>query len=563
MKKYFILIATAILATLAACSIEEPFVPENTEEEQTQVQTGPREITIRASQESQDGTKTVRDEGTGASLWSPYDAICVFYGSGSAGGSRFVFTTGTVDSAIAEFTGTIDTSTPDLEFWGLYPYDSAASCDGSSITTTIPSSQNGLFRIFPAIGHSSTQDMAFYNVCGGLCFSVKRADISRITIRSNNGESLAGRVRIGLASDGKTPEIKEVLSGTDVITITTTGYFTPDVNYYVTILPGSLTGGFTMTFETPVREGSYNRTKSTAINRSRFGGLAGIDEAASVVFSYKGGNISVPDAAFKAYLVSNYDSNSDGEISYAEADAVTTISMAGGALASLEGIECLQNLTTLSVTGMTSLTVADVTFNSSLTSVNLSNNALTGFRCSDLPVTALDVSGNAGLKTLYADRCNLSSLNVTGCTALTTLSCGYGNSLTTVDVSTCPNLEMLFLREIGTISSLDVSNNPKLRSLNVVHNQLTSIDVSANTSLRSFYCEDNLLTALNVTNNTALRYLHCGQNSLTTLDVSSNSSLSTLNCSESPSLTEIWLKTGQTISTFTYDTAVATVKYKD
>lgn len=569
MRKFFALLAAAAFTAFASCTVEEPELPQEPDEPKTEkTETGPREIVIRATQESQDGTKTTRNEETGASLWTIYDAINVFYGSGSAGGSRFSWNspTGPTESAVAEFSGTIDTSTPSLEFWGLYPYDSSATCDGSSITTTISSLQSGDFRIFPALGHSSTQDMAFYNICGGLCFSVKRSDITRITIRSNNGEPLAGSFRVGLASDGKTPEIKEVLSGTDVITVSPGGFFTPDKNYYVTIFPGTLAGGFTMTFETQVMEGTYNRTKSTPINRSRFGGLAGIDEAANVVFSYKSGNISITDAQFKLYLTdNNFDSDGDGEISYTEAVAITAITVDGNdyTVSSLKGIECMPHLSSLSVTGMSGLTVANVGFNTELTSIDLSNNALKSFGCSYLPVETLNLSGNPAMTILSADYCHLSSLDISGCTGLTQISCGYGNSLATLDVSDCENLELLFLRDNGTLTSLDVSNNPKLRSLNVMNNKLTSLILSENPQLQSLFCEINLLTSLDVSANPALKYMHCGQNSLATLDVSANPSLRTLDCTGSPLLTDIWLKTGQTITTFNYDTSVATLHYKD
>jgi hypothetical protein len=47
------------------------------------------------------------------------------------------------------------------------------------------------------------------------------------------------------------------------------------------------------------------------------------------------------------------------------------------------------------------------------------------------------------------------------------------------------------------------------------------------------------------------------------LDVSENVALTYLYCLSNQLLTEIWLKTGQTIAEFYYDTSITTIKYKE
>lgn len=59
-----------------------------------------------------------------------------------------------------------------------------------------------------------------------------------------------------------------------------------------------------------------------------------------------------------------------------------------------------------------------------------------------------------------------------------------------------------------------------------------------------------------------LTSLKCDSNRLTSLDVSNNLKLEELYFVHNPSLTEIWLKTGQTIPELEYDTDVATLMYK-
>jgi len=88
------------------------------------------------------------------------------------------------------------------------------------------------------------------------------------------------------------------------------------------------------------------------------------------------------------------------------------------------------------------------------------------------------------------------------------LGCDDVPGLVSLDISSCPNLKQLYVRNDG-LMSLDISNNPLLTTLECYGNYLTSLDVSNNTSLTTLYCcqkEDsngvNLLTTL---------YIHDGQ----------------------------------------------------
>ncbi|WP_195458085.1 leucine-rich repeat domain-containing protein [Odoribacter splanchnicus] len=70
------------------------------------------------------------------------------------------------------------------------------------------------------------------------------------------------------------------------------------------------------------------------------------------------------------------------------------------------------------------------------------------------------------------------------------------------------------------ITSLEVSGCPALTSLRCYGNNLTSLEVSKNTALTKLSCGNNSLTSLDVSKNTALTSLDCGNNSLTSLDIS-------------------------------------------
>jgi len=146
---------------------------------------------------------------------------------------------------------------------------------------------------------------------------------------------------------------------------------------------------------------------------------------------------------------------------------------------------------------------------------------------------------------------DLTSLDLSNNTALETLNCSY-TRLTTLNVSGCMKLIELTCNDAGSLSSLDLSNRTALISLQCLgcslssldvsgctaleylscpSNQLTTLDVSGCTALGNFDCTNNRLTALDLSKNAALIYINCSGNLLTTLDVSACTSLTNINCS--------------------------------
>ena len=143
-------------------------------------------------------------------------------------------------------------------------------------------------------------------------------------------------------------------------------------------------------------------------------------------------------------------------------------------------------------------------------------------------IETLDVSGCTALKWLKCGYNQLTSLNVSGCTALEVLRCG-SNQLTSLDVSGCTALKDLSC-DYNQLTSLDVSRCTALESLGCSNNQLTSLDVSRCTALTQLYCDFNQLTNLDVSGCTALESLSCFKNQLTSLNVSGCTALESLNC---------------------------------
>ena len=133
-----------------------------------------------------------------------------------------------------------------------------------------------------------------------------------------------------------------------------------------------------------------------------------------------------------------------------------------------------------------------------LTTLNASGcTALTKLDCNEIGLTALDVSGCTALKELDCGQNQMTTLNISGCTALTKLVCNY-NQLTTLDVSGCT----------------------ALTTLNCNGNQLTALDVSSCIALTKLDCWKNQLTKLDVSSCTALKYLDCAENQINAPEMS-------------------------------------------
>ena len=192
-------------------------------------------------------------------------------------------------------------------------------------------------------------------------------------------------------------------------------------------------------------------------------------------------------------------------------------------------LNCYWNqLTSLDVSGCIALTKLDCSRNE-LTSLDVSDcTSLTTLICRDNQLTSLDVSGCTALTKLECWQNKLTSLNVSGCTALTQLLCET-NNLSSLYVSSCTSLTELNCWQ-NELTSLDVSKNTSLTELQCSRNKLTSLDLSKNTALTELYCSSNQLTSLDVSKNTALTKLYCGNNQLTSLDVSKNTALTKLWC---------------------------------
>ena len=221
--------------------------------------------------------------------WTAGDAINVFFGSASSG--RFV----TAEAGeVAQFRGSVDIVTgggeglnDDTSLWGVYPYNSKNSCNGSNVFLTLPSVQTAAENtfasgLFPQIAKSTNFYMSFYNLCGGFRFSVSSPDIKYVTLSGNNNESIAGSVRVSM---DKIPQVEEVVSGEKTITMYAPdgGTFKPGVNYYLVVFPTTFSKGLTLTYYKEETHASYVVSKEYILQRSQFSRFANRDSGLTFV----------------------------------------------------------------------------------------------------------------------------------------------------------------------------------------------------------------------------------------------------------------------------------------
>ena len=211
------------------------------------------------------------------------------------------------------------------------------------------------------------------------------------------------------------------------------------------------------------------------------------------------------------------------------------------ALASILGISEGDEITEAKIAATTSLDVSksyktpDEAKIADLTGIEHFT-ALTKLYCDYNNLTTLDVSKNVKLEYLSCRKIPLASLDLSKNTELLELLL-WSNQLTELDLSNNTKLEKLEFGNFANVdfpknevSSLNLSKNTALRTMNFQMLGLTSLDVSKNTVLTKLYCYNNQLTSLDVSQNTALTNLRCDRNQLTALDVSNNIALTYLDC---------------------------------
>ena len=254
MKRFFTILSFAILMALVfSCGSKEDglFIP--AEKDNTIV-------TVSAYVENSPTKTTLQDDLS--IVWNADDAISLL-----ASGVNYEFKTSSSnlkDGGLrADFNheGEIEQQS----YYAIYPYNSSATLNGSSITTELPTVQTASANSFGpganlAVAYADWgKRFKFRNAAAMIKISFKSADseapVKSITFRSLNSDILlSGTVQLTpTVADGLVTDVAmTVTSGQPYVTLQAPDgqYLQPDTEYYITAAPAALTSGYRIEFET-------------------------------------------------------------------------------------------------------------------------------------------------------------------------------------------------------------------------------------------------------------------------------------------------------------------------
>ena len=456
-------------------------------------------------------------------VWSPGDQIMVFSGDLAC---RYILKSGeNTNKGVFEGYGNSE------DLVAVYPLSIGISRTGATIEVGLPEVQeyvsgNIPLGAYPMLGIYGDETFSFRNLCSVLKVPMfGDATVKSITFTPNNaGVKASGKAVINVNStqlemdDNSKPSVKLDCPDVKLSAQPTDFHFVVPAQIYP--------GGFTLTIATD--KGDVVKTLKSDITLDR-SVLYPIEAFECKIDSKE--NIIFEDANFKAYLVANFDTDGDGEISKEEALAITKIIVGTKDIESLAGIEHMANLTELRCEGPWSIFEPEEDPEGKLKTLDVSKNVnLTILYCGFNQFTSLDVTNNPKIEQLRCAGNNLNSLDVSKNTELIEFE-AYNNRLSSIDVSNNPKLYYIDLTN-NQIKSIDVSNNPKLYYIDLTNNQIKSIDVSKNLELERITCSDNKLTSIDVTNNQKLTTLNISGNSIVKIDLGNNPELKHLICNK-------------------------------
>jgi surface protein len=233
-----------------------------------------------------------------------------------------------------------------------------------------------------------------------------------------------------------------------------------------------------------------------------------IDETTN--FSTDCNVVDIPDDNFKDALLANtsINTNEDAFIQVAEAEAFNaSLNVANSSIADLTGIEAFVNITALNASGNTA-------------------------------ISSLDLSNNTELTNVQVQDCSLSEgVDLSMQTKLGFLSLS-GNDLTELDLSQNILLQDLRLSS-NNLTSLDLSANPEIKFLRVSNNQLTSLNITGLSNLQQLFASNNELSgSLDLSIYSDLTAVRIEQNNLSEIDLrnGNNTAITNFNATTNPIL---------------------------
>ena len=540
------------------------------------------------SKNGEAATRTALSSDGSSVVWTANDVIGIgYYGSNQDATQPFKTS---MNGNVARFYGqAADKPTP---YYAIYPYQATGKIAYRSTTQavfsyTLSSKQTAIANTFdpkanPSVALIPKPEETFkaYNLGGLLKFTFKgSANVKQVTLLSINQEPLSGSFESTVTFDSNkaiSTLSNKVVSGSPVVTYKPeSGLFAEQTAYYVALPTTTLEQGLTLAFV--LNNGKavqYKVRSAVAIKRGEVKdlGLITINESKAKSFILK--NQGLIDAVAKK--VTGLERNADGNLDIYSADNLEKILSYKGHL----GISNQDNLTSIdelqyyrNVTGITldrnknlagkldfskypQLVGNIIVQNSPLvTSIDVTGlDKITAFSATNMKnMTDVTIKGNSKLQNVSLHHNEvLQAVDVRDLPELRTVETYFSKSVTTIKTAGSPKLTIInatscsslssipglnentqlvdFVAPYTALDSLDFSNQPNLRSVNLLSAKIKELKglAAAGTNLKNLQLSNTQLSSLDVSNNTELLELELYNSKITKLDVTANKKLKRL-----------------------------------
>lgn len=156
------------------------------------------------------------------------------------------------------------------KYYALYPYDPDATNSTGFVTTTLPTEQKAVVNQFSniiAVGSTEGKTLNFRNCVTLVEVDLQTDGIKTISMRGNNGELIAGTVRISIPSKDEGVPVSTVVKGDKEVSISD-GTVLQKGKYYLAVIPQTFSRGITLTLEGDGIRAVKSTTKPVTASRS-------------------------------------------------------------------------------------------------------------------------------------------------------------------------------------------------------------------------------------------------------------------------------------------------------
>ena len=251
-------------------------------------------------------------------------------------------------------------------------------------------------------------------------------------------------------------------------------------------------------------------------------------------------NINIPSTVKMLYMTYNNLTSitlpSGMEVANLEHNKIENVTLRGPVEALIlenNNISHIDLLEGIKILDLSDNKIEEITLPSTLLSLRIDNNKISnidlpdGIRSADLSynkITNIDVRNKTNLVSLNLLSNLLEDIDVRNNTKLEVINFSLKNSKDTIDFSNNPKLREVEInvKEGAKIKSLDFSNNPDLYKIELFSLGLTNLNIDSNINLDNIDLYGNNLENIDLTNKTKLRYVYLKDNNTKNVKIPKN-----------------------------------------